>query len=271
MSGNSEAPKGLKHTPFAGCSIVIAAAVVMIFLVGFTIWNLFRLNSEIEKFTESEAQITQPLDPLEFENEFNDLSRRLDGFHTQLELKQPNSIALSPTDINLAISAHDVFEDLKGAFFVSGITENEMLIDVAYPMNRAPLSKESGHRYLNGTFHAVPRLTEGQILLDIKSIDSLKGTVPPQFVAQLSEHQITAPYLEHPKLGPLMKQLSGVSLKNGALVLHADPENIPPSKDPTLEDAWDGLKKFAIIFGGIFLLMAIFVVVFLSRKKGAQT
>lgn len=246
---------------------MIAAVVVMLFLVGFTIWSFFAVSKEIEKFTEDEAAITAPLDPLELETEFNDLSRRLDGFRTRLELEQPNKIELSPTDINLAISANEVFSELKGAFHVASITEEEMLIDVAYPMNRSPLSKGDGFRYLNGTFHAVPRLTEGQILLDIKSIDSRKGIVPPQFVQQLSEHQITAPYLDHPELGPLMKKLSAVTLTHGAVVLHANPDEIPESKEPTIEDAQAGLKRFAFVFGGIFLLMVIFVVIFLSRKK----
>lgn len=270
MSEATTSPKGLKHTPFAGCSIVIAAAIVMVFLVGFSVWSLFRLGGEIEKFTANDAQITTPLDPLEFENEFNDLSRRLEGFHSRVKLEQPSTVKLSPTDINLAISAHDIFSELKGAFHIQEITAEEMLIEVAYPMNRAPLSEGSGFRYLNGTFHAVPRLAGGQILLDIKTITSKKGTVPEQFVAQLSEHQLTKPYLDHPVLGPLMERLSSVSLEPGSLVLHSDPQKIPESEEPTLADAQTGLKRFALVFAGIFVVFALFVIVFLSRRNSSS-
>ena len=48
-------PKPLKddsaRSPFAGCAILIAALVVMVFLIGFSVLTLFRQFNEIAKFT----------------------------------------------------------------------------------------------------------------------------------------------------------------------------------------------------------------------------
>ena len=48
-------PKAVKddtaRSPFAGCAIFIAAMVVMVFLIGFSVLTLFRQFNEIAKFT----------------------------------------------------------------------------------------------------------------------------------------------------------------------------------------------------------------------------
>ena len=111
--------KKAAHSPFAGCTIIIAAAVMMLFLVGFTIWSLFKVDSEISKFTENTQIVTPVLDPTNYEDEFNDLSRRLDGFRAAVLGKESAELILSAQDLNLCIAAHTQFQELRETFYSS--------------------------------------------------------------------------------------------------------------------------------------------------------
>ncbi len=43
-------------SPAAGCVIMVTAVLALVFLVGFAIWNLFKLDRELSKFTEEEPR-----------------------------------------------------------------------------------------------------------------------------------------------------------------------------------------------------------------------
>lgn len=240
----------------------------MIFLVGFTIWSLLRVTDAMESFTQESAVPTPVLDPAKHETAFNDLSRRLDGFQASILAKEEATLSLSAIDINLAIAAHEPFKDLRSTFYVQSITEKELTVQISYPINGKPLG-DGGNRYLNGTFYGVPELDSGHLLIEMRTIDSLKGDVPDQFVAHLSDHQITAPYLEDPVLGPLMKKLTAVKLTEGALILTAYPTQEPPGQQELTREEIEKTKIVALVsLGGVMALIAVFLFLFLNRKEG---
>ncbi|MGJ8723139.1 MAG: hypothetical protein ACSHYB_01170 [Roseibacillus sp.] len=259
----SKKKKDVPQSPFAGCTIIIAAAVMMLFLVGFTIWSLFRVDSEISKFTEKDPVPTAVLEPLQFESEFNDLSRRLDGFRAAVLANQPAELTLSTQDLNLSIAAHHQFEELRETFYILSLSPTEAKVQISYRINGKPIG-DTSHRYLNGTFRGKPRLESGQLLIDIDHIDSLKGTVPDEFAAHLSDHQITAPYLKDELLGPIMKKLTSLELSENALIIKAQPDVIPPGQqDLTMEEIEQtkkiALTAFAIVIVVFGLLLFIFL------------
>lgn len=225
------------------------------------------MESELKTFTEDKGRPTPVLDPVNFEPEFNDLSRRLDGFKTAVLAGEKTQIELTPLDLNLAISAHEEFKNLRTTFHVQDITPEELIVQISYPMRGYPFGDGTG-RYLNGTLHGTPELESGQVLLTLKSIDSVKGTVPPQFVAHLSDHQITAPYLKDESMGPVLKKLTAVSLKAGALLIQADPAAQPPGQQPVTTAEIDDLQRKATISfavgGAIFVIFLIF---FLRKRN----
>lgn len=262
--------KPAQHSPFAGCTIIGAAGVVMVFLVGFTIWSLLRVTDAMESFTQETPVLTPVLDPAKHETAFNDLARRLDGFQASILAGESAELALSAIDINLAIAAHEPFKDLRNTFYVQSITERELTVQISYPINGKPLG-DGSNRYLNGTFYGVPTLDSGHLLVEMRTIDSLKGDVPDQFVAHLSDHQITAPYLEDPILGPLMKKLTSVQLAENTLILSADSTKEAPGKQPLTRDEFEKTKVIALVsLGSVMAVISLFLFVFLNRKE-AQT
>ncbi|MDP0492444.1 MAG: hypothetical protein Q7Q71_15465 [Verrucomicrobiota bacterium JB023] len=267
MAGKQNRPRTQSHSPFAGCSIIIVAIVMMVFLVGFTIWSLFKVDAAITEFTQDEAVQTIVPDPAQYEKEFNDLSRRLEGFASNLSLGKKAELELTPLDLNLAIASYDRFKALRHTFSVAEIKEDEVAITIAYQLGSRPLG-EGKPRYLNGTMYGVPRLDTGHILLDLSRIDSLKGEVPEQFVAQLSDHQITAPYLEDKTIGPYLKQLTRLELTPGALIVEADPATAPPTSSRPAPTKDEAIFKFTSIFLVALVVFGLFLFFFLRSGKG---
>jgi hypothetical protein len=260
--------KEAAHSPFAGCSIIAVAAVVMLFLVGFTIWSLFKVDGEISKFTQNDPIPTPVLDPAKFENEFNDLSRRLDGFRAAVLAEEPAQLTLSTKDINLAIAADPRFNELKDTFHILSLSPEGAQVQISYRINGKPMG-EAKYRYLNGTFQGKPRLESGQLLIDIEHIYSQKGEVPDEFAAHLSDHQITAPYLKDETLGPIMKKLTSLELVNGALIVRAEPDAEPPGQQELTQEEVNATKKIALTaFAAVLSFFALALLLFLRSRKG---
>ena len=256
-----------KQSPFAGCAIIIAAAVMMLFLIGFTIWSLFRVDSEIAKFTEAEAKPTPVLDPVRFQNQFNDLTSRLDNFQDAIMTNEAAEITLSTQDLNLAIAAYSQFDELRRTFQVLSISPEGMEVQISYRINGKPIG-DTSYRYLNGTFLGKPRLENGQMLIDIEKIYSQKGTVPDEFAAHLSDHQITAPYLKDEVLGPIMKKLTSVELTPNALIIRADPAEEPPGKQELTRADIEKTKRIALTaFAIVFVIFALMLSLFLNWRN----
>ena len=126
---------------------------------------------------------------------------------------------------------------------------------------------DSSNRYLNGTFKGRPRLESGQLLIDIDHIDSRKGLVPDEFVAHLSDHQITAPYLEDEILGPIMKKLTSLELGNNSLTIRAEPTVTPPGQQEITQEEIDKTKKIAIsAFLGVLSFFGLILFIFLKGR-----
>ena len=265
--------KEASHSPFAGCSIIITATVVMLFLVGFTFWSLIRIDKEVAKFTEPSPSPTPTLDPSLLETEFNDLSARLDSFRAAVLAEEAAELTLTQEDLNLSIAAHPQFQELQKTFYISDLTPEAIKVQISYRMNGKPKPIGDGKpRYLNGIFTGRPRLDTGQLLIDIESIQSDTGTVPEEFAAHLSDHQITAPYLKDETLGPIMKKITSVELTHGALIIHSDPTIEPPGQKELTPADIDKTRKIALTaFGVVLGIFAVLLVAFLSFNKKKST
>ena len=242
---------------------------MMLFLVGFTVWSLFKVDGEISKFTEKDPVPTPVLDPANYETEFNDLARRLDGFRGAILAEEPAELTFSPQDLNLSIAAHPQFQELRETFYVQSLSPKEAVVQISYRINGKPIG-DTSHRFLNGTFRGKPRLESGQILIDIDHIDSLKGTVPEEFAAHLSDHQITAPFLEDKLLGPIMKKLTSIELADNALIVKFQPEATAPGQQPITKEEIEQTKRIALTAFAIVITLFGFLLFAFLKWRGNQ-
>jgi hypothetical protein len=267
------------RSPFSGCAILIAALLVMVFLIGFSFVTLFRQFNEIAKVTG-----TSPA-PLEItslegrEADLNGLADRLDAFRQNLGGEMESVIALDPEELNLAIAAFEHFKDLRGTFRVISVEDDALRIAISFELNGKPrlATKEEGgwirsdSRYLNAVMIARPTLLQREIVLKIDAIEVPGSTVPTEFIEQMSPYRITERYLTDPVLGPAMAKLTRAGIENGMLVLASKPGEQPfgiINKD----DVDAASSRFFVILGSAASLFLIFagIVIFIGLRAKAR-
>ena len=223
------------RSPFAGCAILIAALLVMVFLIGFSTVTLLRQFNEIARFTATKP-VPVAVSPLEDqEAALNGLAVRLESFRQQLAGDGEAVLALSCDEINLAIAAYEPFRDFRGTLRVVAMDGDTMRIAIAFPLNGKPRLARKGEagwitsdpQYLNGTLVARPVLRKQEVVLKIDTLEVTGARVPQQFVEQMSPYQITERYLIHPVLGPVMAKLTRAGIADGRLVLARTPGDTP--------------------------------------------
>ena len=267
------------RSPFSGCAIFIVAFLVMVFLIGFSFWTLFRQFDEISKFT---AEKPAPVEITPVENReagLNTFAERLETFRQQLSTDQEATLKLTPDDLNLAIAAYEPFKDLRGTFRVLSAENNTLRIAISFPLNGKPrLSKEgeegwiqSDSRYLNATLVAKPALLKRELVLLIDQIEVPGASVPREFIEQMSPYRITERYLTDPVLGPAMGKLTRVGVSEGSLALTRVPGELPADTIGRAQ-VESASQRFFVILGVAACLFLAFagLVIFLGLRAKAR-
>ncbi len=267
------------RSPFAGCAILIAALLVMVFLVFFSVWSLFRQFNEIAKFT---GEKPEPLEISQIEDRetaLNDLAVRLERFRQELTGDGEATLTLTPDEMNLAIAAYELLKELRGTFRVISADGGTLRIAISFPLNGKPrLTREdedgwitSDSRYLNGTLVARPGLLKRELVLKLDDLEVPGASVPREFIEQMSPYRIAERYLMHPVLGPAMAQLTSVEAADGSLRLFRKPGETPA--DVITDEQVDSASgRFFLILGvaaSLFLLFAATVIFIGLRAKRA--
>jgi hypothetical protein len=269
------------RSPFAGCAILICALLVMVFLVVFSVFSLFRQFNEIAKFTSDRAL---PLEVSPLENQeaaLNSLAERIENFRQQLTGDAEASLALAPDDLNLAIAAYPAFKDLRGTFRVLSAADGVLRIAISFPLNGKPRLARDGEpglvatdaRHLNGTLIARPELLKRELVLKLDDLLVPGATVPREFIEQMSPYRITERYLNDPVLGPAMARLTGVAVADGRLVLRRLPGETPADaiSDEQVDQAGGRLFTVLGIASVAFLLLAGTVVLIGLRARNGRS
>jgi hypothetical protein len=279
MSENE--PKGVgDKSPFAGCAILIAAVLVMVFLIGFSISVLFRQFNAIAKFTGETPAVIEMV-PIEGrEAELNRLAEKIEAFRQAAEGEESAELELNAEELNLAIAAYEDFKDLRGTMKVSEITSEAIRMEISFQLNGKPrLSKEgeggwitSDPRYLNGTIVAEPGLLKREVVLQISDIEVPGKEVAEEFIAQMSPYRIAERYVGDSGIGAVMPELTNVTLKEGAILFEKKAGEI--AKDTVTDEQVDAASKRFFTFLGIaasiflfFVAIVIFVGLRLKKKR----
>jgi len=280
-TANHSSPTG--RSPFAGCVIFIAAGLVMVFLIVFSTYVLFRQYAEIEKFTEESPAPRNVLNIREHEADAVTLAETLEGFRQRLDGVEPAILRLNADQINLAISLYDALEELRGTFEVLAIRDDHLEIGISFPLNGKPRFTQEGEsgwitsdsRYLNAVMHARAALLQREVILEILEIVPDSGAeVPREFIELMSPYRITERYLDHPAIGPAMAALTRVGIEDGALAFTREP-GVDPVDFISDAEVDSGARRFFLFFGigaSLFLVFAATVIFFGLRnaKKHGQ-
>jgi hypothetical protein len=252
--------------------VIIAAIGVMAFVLGFSIWSLFKLDAEIAKFTAPGAKPVPVAAVAGAEAACNDLQARLEVFRGDLvgDPVRASSLALDPADLNRAIALFDELSELRGRLHVAAVEGGQLLLEVSFPMNARPLS--GGSRFLNATLVARPELHPGEVVLTIAEIRVPGAVVPQEFLGHFSPYRPLERYRNHPHLGPAMRRLTGIAVHDGRVVVRRVPGESPPAAI-TPQQARAGSSR---LFRTLGLVACLFLpvagtVVFVVLRRAART
>ncbi|MDA1006530.1 MAG: hypothetical protein O3A87_08640 [Verrucomicrobia bacterium] len=256
------------RSPLAGCTIVIVGICAMAFLVGFVIWNLFKLDKEIAKFTTDQAVPIPAPDLVEDITAYNDFKSRIEIFKDTEGNGDDATLELTAHDINMAIASFDEFTELRHTFSVSEVVDGKLHIAISFPLRGKPLSDEM--RYLNGTMIAVPKLVGDEIILDIEKIEVPDAVVPDGFIGQMSPYRISQRYMEDELLGGWMKRLTAVSVNDGKVALTVNAAQAAEEELP--EDVSPFVNRFLLVTGASAAgFIGIVVILALLAKRRRKT
>jgi hypothetical protein len=255
------------RSPLSGCTILILAVLMLVFLIGFSIWTPFRQATEIEKFTKAQPE---PLPVISLETEdaaARSLQERLELFRSDLsDEKKEARIELSAKDLNLAVAMYPAIEELRKSFFVRSIEDEKLVIDICYQLNGRPRLAKEGEdgpitadpRYLIGTLYGHPFLTKRELVLNVDRLDVPNAEVAEGFMGHFSSLRIFEKSLNDPEIGPVMAKLTSATLEGDKLVLARIPGDPVPDVVPDELFQKTG-GKIALFLGGaalIFILLA---------------
>lgn len=267
------------RSPLSGCAIFVTAFLMLIFLLFFSVYALFRQYDEIAKFTALAARPVELVDVNSRENEVRQLKEKIGDFQRGLGGDEEVSLALTPDEMNLAIAAYDALRDLRGTFRVTGIDGSAMRIAICFQLNGKPRLSREGEvgwmsadpRYLIGTLVARPALLKHEVVLQIDQIEVEGAAVPPEFVGHMSPYRLAERYLGDPVIGPAMAALTRVEISDGRLVFIKKPGEVP-ADEIGRDEVDSSSRRFFTIFGiaaTCFLSVAGLVVYMGMRKKSS--
>lgn len=274
-------PKSVSEkSPFAGCAILIAAVLVMVFLIGFSVSVLFRQFNAIAKFTGDKPVLIDVVNVEGREVELNRLAEKIEAFRQAAVDGGSAELELNADEINLAIAAYEDFKDLRGTMRVVEITPEAIRLQISFRLNGKPRLAKSGEggwitsdpRFLNGIIIAEPGLLKREVVLQIDEIEVPGAEVAEEFTAQMSPYRIAERYVDDGGIGAVMKTLTSVSLKDG--VVHFETKPGVVAKDTVTDEEVDLASRRLFTFLGIaaslflfFAAIVIFVGLRLKKKR----
>lgn len=266
-----------EKSPFAGCAIFIAALLVMVFLIGFSISVLFRQFNEIAKFTVEKPAVVE-VEPLEDrETELNRLAEKLETFRLAVDDDGSATMELTAEEMNLAIAAYEPFKDFRGNLRVASISPDEIRLDISFQLNGRPRFAKEGEdswitsdpRYLNGTMIAEPGLLNRELVLQLSDIEVPSKKVAREFVAQMSPYRVAERYVGGEGIGGVMSKLTSVELREGN-VHFVKTAGVMPTDTVTNAQVDAASQRLFMFFGiaaSLFLLFVAFVIFLGLRLK----
>lgn len=260
----SDAPQ---RSPLAGCSIFILAGLIMIGLVGWTLYTLNFQAKAIAGFTDETPKPT-PLAPTTDTAAIGELETKLRAFSTAVQAGESTTLTLTTDDLNLAIATYDRLEELRETFYVQELrADGSMLIQISFPLGKAPFKDRIN--ILNGTMEARPLLIDGEPILRVEKITPSRGEVPAPFLEHFSPYRLFERYMEDDQiLSPILAQMDSLEIKSTQLIITADPDAAPV--EVSEDEFKDGAKRTLLLFMSIssIVLMLVVIAIVLKKRRG---
>lgn len=207
MTRAAKAPVS-SFSPYYGCFIMAAAALVFGGIVAWSAYTLLRQNAEIDSFTVSEPAVFDPLrmsagEEAKLASKWESLSQAVAG-------KQEVSLDLSLAELNAVVAkapdlGHGTYASIV-RFTGVDPDKNRLLADINLPLNPLPFSGKA-KRYLVGRASFQVEVGENGPDLRIIHLEAPGKIIPDGFVQSQEFWTWVAPYHKDSVLSATLKSL----------------------------------------------------------------
>lgn len=199
------------YSPYYGCVIMAAAALIFGGIIAWSAYTLFTQNSAIDQITVS-SPVDFPEVMLDSESA-NDLKTRLKKFETATLRKENTELSLTLEDLNTLVAmapdlGNGTYRDLVR--FVAAKPEDRLLIgQICLPLNTLKFW-EGKLRYLVGEASFRVETTPNGPDLRIVDIQIKDGQVPDGFVQSQELWTWLAPYQKDLRMARMLQAIRSV-------------------------------------------------------------
>ena len=196
------------YSPFYGCFIMAAAALIFGGIIAWSAYTLFRQSAEIDTFTVAEP-VPFPAFALATDAETSLIAKGT-ALQKALAAGTEASLDLSLDELNALVAkapdlGHGTYTDIV-RFTGTQPDNNLLLADINLPLNPLPFSGK-GKRYLVGKAHFAVSVGENGPDLRIIHLEAPGKTIPAGFVQSQEFWTWLAPYHKDTQISTTLKAL----------------------------------------------------------------
>ncbi len=150
--------------------------------------------------------------------ELQSLTNRLNAFQMAANaLTNEATLKLSARDINVLIHSHDELKEARDRFFVE-IEDDTIKSAVSVPLDNFGLDALKG-RFLNGKAGLKVEINNGQLTVNLDSLEVNGSRVSPSFMTQLKGENLAKDVKFDAETKKMLQRVEKLAIENGELIL----------------------------------------------------
>lgn len=150
--------------------------------------------------------------------ELQSLTNRLNAFQMAANaLTNEATLKLSARDINVLIHSHDELKEARDRFFVE-IEDDTIKSAVSVPLDNFGLEALKG-RFLNGKAGLKVEVKNGQLIVNLDSLEVNGNRVSPSFMTQLKGENLAKDVKFDAETTKMLQRVEKLAIENGELIL----------------------------------------------------
>lgn len=190
---------------FYGCIISLVLLVVIIGLGCFGVWKVI----DIAKGYTGDAPVELPQYELQAD-ECEKLELRVDTFKSD-----GGTLSLSADDLNAYVACNEDMSAMRDKVWMN-VVDDQLVLDGSFPLDVIPGFKG---RYFNGSITLDIFMRDGILHAYAKDVDIEGHVVPDSFIEGLGGQNLAKDLHSDSNVGPLLKELETIEVKDGQLIL----------------------------------------------------
>jgi len=172
--------------------------------------------------------------------ELQSLTNRLNAFQMAANaLTNEATLKLSARDINVLIHSHDELKEARDRFFVE-IEDDTIKSAVSVPLDNFGLDALKG-RFLNGKAGLKVEIKNGQLTVNLDSLEVNGSRVSPSFMTQLKGENLAKDVKFDAETKKMLQRVEKLAIENGELILKLKPAPEPSTSPANTNGAPAGV------------------------------